>query len=74
MNDRFVVDTNVLISASASDPNSSLAKDATPPDSEQRALVWSWLDEFQRSTSRMVLDAAGKIDTEYRRKLVPTRD
>lgn len=69
MRDRYVVDTNVLIAASAADPTHPSDIDATPADPLQRMRVWQWLDVFQASRSRMVLDMAGGILGEYKKKL-----
>lgn len=69
MRARYVVDTNVLIAASAADPTHPKDIDATPTDPAQRMLVWQWLDAFQSSPSRMVLDRAGGIFEEYNKKL-----
>ena len=66
MRPRYVVDTNVLIAASAVlNPISSSAKDATPKDPELRQEVHEWLTEYQCSDSRMVLDGEGGINQEY---------
>jgi len=67
--DRYVVDTNVLIAASAADPIHPKDIDATPADPLLRMRVWQWLDTFQSSPSRMVLDLAGGIFDEYNKKL-----
>lgn len=69
MKDRYIVDTNVLIAASAADPTNPKDIDATPADPELRMRVWQWLDAFQSSSSRMVLDFAGGIYDEYNNKL-----
>lgn len=69
MKQRYVVDTNVLIAASAADPTHPADIDATPQDPVLRHQVWYWLDEFQSSNSRMVLDLAGGIYAEYTNKL-----
>lgn len=69
MRERYVVDTNVLIAASAADPVQPKDIDATPPDPELRFKVWEWLSELQQSDTRMVLDEEGKILEEYERKL-----
>lgn len=66
---RYVVDTNVLIAASAADPVHPKDIDATPHDPAMRFKVWKWLDEFNSGTSRMVLDSGGKIFDEYCNKL-----
>lgn len=65
MKARYVVDTNVLIAASATNPNSRAAREATPEDPELRQKVHNWLTEFDASTSRMVLDSESKIYDEY---------
>ena len=69
MRDRYIVDTNVLIAASAADPTHPKDIDATPADPKLRLRVWQWLDAFQSSSSRMVLDLAGGIYGEYNNKL-----
>lgn len=69
MRARYVVDTNVLIAASASDPVHPKDIDATPDDPALRAKVWAWLDAFQQSDARLVLDLAGEIYGEYTHKL-----
>lgn len=69
MKARYVVDTNVLIAASAADPVHPKDIGATPTDPQLRIQVWLWLDAFQQSESRLVLDLAGKIYEEYNNKL-----
>lgn len=69
MRDRYVVDTNVLIAASAADPIHPKDIDATPADPYLRKQVWKWLDKFQQSDSRLVMDDSGKIFEEYNNKL-----
>lgn len=69
MRARYVVDTNVLIAASAADPQHPKDIDATPSDPAMREHVWRWLDAFQQSESHLVLDSAGAIYDEYYRKL-----
>lgn len=69
MKERYVVDTNVLIAASAADPTDPKDIDATPSDPEERMKVWQWLSKFQDSSSRLVLDAATEIYSEYQNKL-----
>ncbi|MCC6161206.1 MAG: hypothetical protein IT526_03040 [Nitrosomonas sp.] len=69
MKPRYVVDTNVLITASAADPTAPREIDATPQDPALRFRVWQWLVEFENSPARLVLDSAGKIKEEYDRKL-----
>lgn len=69
MKSRYVVDTNVLIAASAADPIHPRDIDATPAEPELRKLVWDWLHAFERSASRLVLDWEGYIEAEYNKKL-----
>lgn len=69
MRARYVVDTNVLIAASAADPLHPKDIDATPPDPQLRQQVWAWLHAFEQSPSHMVLDLANKIYDEYTHKL-----
>lgn len=69
MKPRYVVDTNVLIAASAADPDSPADIDATPDDPQVRREVWDWLDGFSSSESRLVLDDNNEIYDEYCRKL-----
>lgn len=69
MRARYVVDTNVLIAASAADSGHTREIDATPPDPELRMKVWNWLDQFQQSQSRLVLDSELRIFDEYHHNL-----
>jgi hypothetical protein len=69
MKPRYVVDTNVLIAASAADPVHPTDIDATPEDPALRLKVWNWLRDFGSGPTRIVLDMAGKIQKEYRNKL-----
>ena len=67
--ERYVVDTNVLIAASAVDPLHPAAIDATPHDPALRLQVWQWLKAFRDSPARLVLDQQQQILREYRHKL-----
>jgi hypothetical protein len=69
MKTRYVVDTNVLIAASAANPQHPKDIDATPSDPDLRKQVWEWLNAFDQSESRLVLDFAGAIYDEYTHKL-----
>lgn len=69
MRKRYVVDTNVLIAASAADPVHQTDIDATPEDPNLRLKVWRWLKEFGSGSTRIVLDMGEKIMQEYRNKL-----
>lgn len=69
MRPRYVVDTNVLIAASAGEPQQHRPIAATPEDPALRLAVWQWLKAFKESESRLVLDGAGRIFEEYRHQL-----
>lgn len=69
MRHRYVVDTNVLIAASAVDTDSALAGEATPSDPELRQKVWVWLNSFRKDISHLVLDGQGGIAKEYNRNV-----
>jgi hypothetical protein len=69
MKARYVVDTNVLIAASAIDADSPVAQDATPSDPALRLKVWRWMERFRESNSHLVLDGQGGIEEEYSHKL-----
>ncbi len=69
MKRHYVVDTNVLIAASAADPVNPADIDATPKDPLVRYRVWQWLVAFQTSDSRLVLDRGQEIYGEYQHKL-----
>lgn len=60
-----MVDTNVLIAASAADPAHPKDIDATPADPALRQEVWRWLSAFEHSDSRLILDRACTIYNEY---------
>lgn len=71
MPDARVVDTNVLIVASAADDGSPFRPEATPvEEAELREKVLGWLIEFEQDASRQaVLDWDWRICTEYTNKL-----
>ena len=69
MKARYVVDTNVLIAASAADPTHPKDIDATPTDPALRLHVWEWLEQFRSSAARLVLDTDNRIYEEYTNKL-----
>lgn len=69
MKDRYVVDTNVLIAASAVDLTSAMAIHASPAEPELRKRVKSWLDAFSASPSKLILDGSLAIEQEYRKNL-----
>jgi hypothetical protein len=64
----FILDTNVLIVASAADPSSPFDDTHVPP--AETGIVFEWLAAFRADASRrMVWDDAWEIYAEYRRKL-----
>ncbi len=75
MKDRYVIDTNVLIAASAAmamrsgKPLLPHHQEVTPQDAGQLEKVLDWLIAFAQSDSRLVLDNAGQINVEYHHKL-----
>ena len=71
MLDCYVVDTNVVIVASAADPGSPFGVESTPVrDSDLRIRVLDWLDNFGNDPSRLiVLDYGWEIMGEYGHQL-----
>lgn len=71
MADASVVDTNVLIVASAADGGSPFRPDATPvEEAELRTDVLTWLQSFENDSNRsVVLDVGWHICGEYQNKL-----
>jgi hypothetical protein len=65
----FLVDTNVMLAASAISELSNVAARAMPLEIELRELVFEWLAEFDQSDNRMVLDDVGLVRDEYERNL-----
>jgi len=64
-----VLDTNVLLLASAGDPTSAFKDSPHVPPAEQRTVL-EWLREFRRDSSRhLVLDSQKEVMREYKRKL-----
>ncbi len=62
-----VVDTNVLLVASAADPFSPFGESHVPAD--ERRVVHDWLAAFRRDSRALVIDQDWKIYEEYQRKL-----
>jgi hypothetical protein len=68
-----VIDTNVLLIASALHPGSPF-KDSNVP-AEQQQVVFDWLMEFRKNGQRkMVLDQSLKIWEEYHNKMTRGQD
>lgn len=76
MADASVVDTNVLIVASAADDGSPFQPDATPVQEERlRQEVLEWMQAFDNDHNRsVVLDWDWHICGEYLKKLNPEQD
>ena len=53
MRARYVVDTNVLIAASAVDGEHPSAIDATPEDPALRRVVWEWLRVYEEERNEL---------------------
>lgn len=63
-----VIDTNVLLVASAADPYSPFGDSHVPIDQQQ--VVFNWLAEFSADSGRkLVLDESHRIIAEYRKKM-----
>lgn len=65
----FLVDTNVMIAASAVNDLSRRFPDAMPEEIELRELVYEWLAKFAQSDDWIALDEDGLIREEYERNL-----
>ena len=76
MAESLVVDTNVLIIASAADDGSPFRPDATPvQEAALRKEVLDWLREFEHDAARsVVLDYDWHICGEYQNKLDVDQD
>lgn len=64
-----LIDTNVLLAASAYEPTSTMARNAMPLELELREQVFNRLMEFEQSDDMLVLDMEGVIWEEYERNL-----
>lgn len=65
----FLVDTNVMLAASAVLELSNVATRAMPREIELRKLVYEWLMNFDLSDDRIVLDDVGLVLAEYERNM-----
>ena len=61
----FLVDTNVMLAASAISELSNVAARAMPREIELRELVYEWLVSFELSDDSIVLDDVGLVRDEY---------
>lgn len=64
-----LIDTNVMLAASAVRELSNVAMRAMPREVELRERVFEWLAAFDQSDDRLVLDDVGLIRDEYDRNL-----
>ena len=65
----FLIDTNVMLAASAVSELSNVATRAMPREIELRELVYAWLSQFDQSDDFIVLDEEGLIRHEYDRNM-----
>lgn len=65
----FLIDTNVMLAASAIHEFSLVAERAMPEEIELREMVFEWLAEFDESDQKMLMDEEGLVREEYERNL-----
>lgn len=65
----YLVDTNVMLAASAVSGLSNQAVRAMPQEIELREIIYNWLAEFDLSDRRIVLDEEGLVRNEYDRNM-----
>lgn len=65
----FLVDTNVMLAASAVSELSNQAVRAMPQEIELREVIYAWLADFDQSDQRIVLDEEGLVRAEYERNM-----
>ncbi len=65
----YLVDTNVMLAASAVSELSNLAVRAMPQEIELREMIYEWLADFDQSDRRIVLDEEGLVRDEYERNM-----
>jgi len=65
----FLIDTNVMMAASAVRELSNLATLAMPQEIELREHIFQWLSKFDQSDRLIVLDDMGLVRDEYERNL-----
>ena len=66
---RYLVDTNVMLAASAVSELSNQAVRAMPQEVELREVIFEWLTGFDQSEQRIVLDDKELIRDEYDRNM-----
>lgn len=65
----FLVDTNVMLAASAISGLSNHVVRAMPHEIELREMIYEWLVKFDQSDDRIVLDDVGLVRDEYERNM-----
>ena len=65
----YLVDTNVMLAASAVSELSNQAVRAMPHEIELREMIYEWLADFDQSDRRIVLDEEGLVRDEYERNM-----
>lgn len=65
----YLVDTNVMLAASAVSELSNQAVRAMPQEIELREIIYEWLADFDQSDRRIVLDEEGLVRDEYERNM-----
>lgn len=65
----YLIDTNVMLAASAVSELSGVASRAMPQELELRETIFEWLAEFDQSGRRIVLDEEGLVRAEYERNM-----
>lgn len=65
----YLIDTNVMLAASAVRELSNLVQRAMPQEIELREQVFEWLSGFEASDDQMLLDEEGLVRAEYERNM-----
>ncbi|HDS7953858.1 TPA: hypothetical protein R8G72_002054 [Citrobacter youngae] len=65
----YLVDTNVMLAASAVSELSNQAVRAMPSEIELREMIYDWLSSFEQSEQSIVLDEEGLVRDEYERNM-----
>lgn len=65
----YLVDTNVMLGASAVNELSNLSARAMPKEIPLREAVFSWLSQFEASMDQILLDEEGLVRAEYERNM-----
>jgi hypothetical protein len=65
----YLIDTNVMLAASAAFAEGGHAERAMPKDGDQRKAIHQWLQAFAETTDILVLDDEFLIHDEYSRNM-----